>query len=437
MHRQASRREFIQAALAAGTALVSRRQASSQDRPTSVVAARGANEKLQLAVIGVAGRGAANLQRLASQPDVAIVGLCDIDENRLREALEQHPAARKYFDCRELISQMDHVDGIVINTPDHMHAIPAAMALRRKIPVSCEKPLTHSVGEARLLRKLSAEAGVATQMGNQIHHSANARRVTELIRSGAIGTVERVHVWVAGSVPAGKRVAKADPPKGIHYDLWLGPAPERPFHESHFHYFWRYWWDFGNGQLGDFGCHYLDLPVQALVLSAPESVEAKGEKAHDGDNDCPGRMQVDYRFPATAGRPPVHLTWYHGGWRPEGAEQYARNSAVLFEGTDGRLLADLRSSQLFLNSGKESQTVTPAPFESIDHFREWLNAIRNGGPTSSNFENAGQLTETVLLGNVAYRTGQPIKWDSAALKALNCPDADQFLRREYRAGWEL
>ncbi len=436
MDRRLSRRLWIQQALAAGTAACSARSAHAAP-PAAAPAARGANDKLQLAIIGVAGRGAANLQEMAADPGVAIVGLCDIDEGRLREAAERYPDARRFFDCREMIARLEHLDGVVISTPDHMHAIPAAMALRKKLPIYCEKPLTHSVFEARTLRELSASAGVATQMGNQLHGGGNFRQAVQIIRSGALGAVNRVHVWVGGETPAGKRVAKADPPKGIHYDLWLGPAPQRPYHESHFHFFWRYWWDFGNGQLGDFGCHYLDLPCTALNLKSPTHIEATGEKAHDGDNDCPGRLQVDYHFPAEGDRPPVQLTWYHGGWTPPGAEQYARNSAVLFEGTDGRLLADLRTCKTFLNSGKDSPPVTSEPSEPVSPHREWLNAIRNQGATSSDFDSAGRLTETVLLGNVAYRASISLAWDAAALKAANGPAADPFLRRDYRPGWEL
>ncbi|MFO0919263.1 MAG: Gfo/Idh/MocA family oxidoreductase [Planctomycetaceae bacterium] len=436
MNHRSSRRHFLQQALAAGAASFSMRPIGATE-PSVSPATRSANEKLQLAMIGVAGRGATNLQLLAMQPDISIVGLCDVDESRLREAAERYPDASRFFDCREMIATMDGLDGIVISTPDHMHAIPAVLALRRRMPVYCEKPLTHSVQEARLLRELSMSAGVATQMGNQLHRCPNFRRVTEIIGSGAIGPVNRVHVWVGGETPAGKRVAQANPPKGIHYDLWLGPAPERPYHESHFHFFWRYWWDFGNGQLGDLGCHYLDLPCAALNLNFPTVIAARGEKAHDGDNDCPGRMQVDYQFPAAGDRPAVQLTWYHGGWKPPGAEVYERNSAVLFEGPDGRLLADLRTSNLFLNSGKDSALLTAAPPEPDGPHREWLAAIRGAGKTSSDFDSAGRLTETVLLGNVAYRANSSLEWNPQTLTAVNCAAADPFLRREYRPGWEL
>ena len=427
-----SRREFIQASLAAGTAVA----AGSPFRNPLVQAAeaRSANEKLNIAVVGVAARGGANLAGVAHE-NIAV--LCDIDQNRLSEAASKFPSAKTLVDFREIF-ELPGIDGIVVSTPDHTHAIPVAMALKKGMPVYCEKPLTHSLYEARVLRRLNAAAKVPTQMGNQIHSDlSNYRRVVEIVRSGQIGEIQRVHVWLGSGTFAGKRVAEGTPPTYVNYDLWLGPAPYRPFHESHFHFNWRYWWDFGNGQLGDFGCHYMDLPFWALELGAPTTITAQGEKAHDGDNECPSKLQVDYHFPARAGAPPVHLTWYHGGGMPEGAEQYQKGSAVLFEGSEGRLLADYGSNKVFLNSGKTAEAVKPWITDSIGHHKEWLRAIRTGESTGSNFEYATNLTEAVHLGNIAYRVGKPITFDAAALKCVDCPEADPIIRREYRDGWTL
>lgn len=425
-----SRRRFLQAAVAAGTSLSGNLLAP---RILPAKEARSANEKLNLLVIGVAARGGANLQGVAHEN---IVALCDIDEQRLGEAGEKHSSAKRLVDFREAL-ELPGLDGVVVSTPDHTHAIPVATALRKGLPVYCEKPLTHSLYEARTLRQLRQQAGVATQMGNQIHSGSNYRRVVEIIRSGAIGPVNRVHVWLGSSVPSGVRVASGEPPKHVHYDLWLGPAPYRPFHESSFHFNWRYWWDFGGGQLGDFGCHYMDLPFWALQLTAPTSIAAKGEKAHDGDNECPGKLQVDYQFPARGDQPPVHLTWYHGGAMPEGAEVYKRNSAVLFEGPDGRLVADYSTNQLFMNEGKTAAPVKPWIADSVGHHQEWLDAIRTGGPTASHFEYAGNLTEAVHLGNIAYRVGKKITWDPATLTCPNAPEAAAIIQRQYREGWML
>lgn len=431
MHSSLSRREFLQAAVAAGTAVAATSPVMS--RHALGKEPRSANDKLNIAVIGVAGRGGDNLRGVAGE-NIAV--LCDIDDNRLDAAGQAHPGAKKVNDFREVF-EASNLDGIVCSTPDHLHAIIVAGALKRGLPVYCEKPLTHSVYEARALRRLNSQAKVPTQMGNQIHAGPNYRRVVELVRSGAIGAIERVHVWQGGGVRSFPHVKTTEPPKNIHYDLWIGPAPYRPYSEAHFHFNWRYWWDFGGGQLGDFGCHFMDLPFWALELGAPSSVAAKGEKGHDGDNECPMRMQVEYQFPGRGGMPPVHMTWYHGGWMPAGAEVYKMGSAVLFEGSDGRLIADYNTHKLFMQEGKKETPIKPWISDSVaGHHHEWLHAIRTSGTTSSHFEYAGNLTEAVLLGNVSLRAGKPLQWDAKALKT-DSPEADAFLKREYRSGWEM
>ena len=432
MYDAMTRRSFVRRALAAGTAvpLIS---AAAVAAETSAAEPAANGEKLNLGVIGVAGRGASNLKGVAGEN---IVALCDIDSQRLGKASAQFPQAATYEDFRRLL---DHpgLDGVVVSTPDHMHAIPVSIALRRKLPVYCEKPLTHSVYEARYICDLARQQNVPTQMGNQIHSGTNYRRVVEMIQAGVIGPVRRVHVWQGGGPRPGQRCIDGVPPKHVNYNLWLGPAPYRPFHESHFHFLWRYWWDFGGGQLADFCCHYIDLPVWALDLGLPLSIAAKGEKAHEGENETPGLMQVDYRFAARGDQPAVQLTWYHGGWMPPGAEAYEKKSAVLFEGDQGRLLADYGTRKVFLESGKEAEPVSPTIPDSIGHHAEWIAAVKTGSPTMSPFTYGAKLTEIGLLGNVAYRVGQPIEWDAENLRAKNCPEADQFIRRDYRRGWEL
>lgn len=430
MSSSLSRRDFLQAAIAAGTAVAS--EGFAFNSPVQAKEPRSANDKLNLAVIGVDGRGGANLSGVAHE-NIAV--LCDIDDRRLGAAGQKHPGAKKVNDYREVF-EATNLDGMVCSTPDHTHAVIVAAALKRGLPVYCEKPLTHSVYEARVLRQLNASASVPTQMGNQIHAGANYRRVVEIIRAGAIGTVERVHVWQGGGVRSFPHVQTTEAPKEVHYDLWVGPAPFRPFSEAHFHFNWRYWWDFGGGQLADFGCHFMDLPFWALELGAPTSVAAHGEKGHDGDNDCPMKLKVEYKFPGRGGMAPVDLTWYHGGWMPEGADVYKMGSAVLFEGTDGRLIADYGTHKLFMQDGKKTGPVKPWITDSIGHHQEWLHAIRVNGSTSSNFEYGGNLTEAVLLGNVSYRAGKPIQWNAKALKT-DSPDADAYLKRDYRDGWTL
>ena len=434
---QQGRREFIQKAILAGTTIPAMGSGLGASVTFAAKGSTSPNEKLNLAAIGTAARAAADIKGCATEN---IVALCDIDDHRLAAAKKIYTKAKTYNDYRKVLDR-DDLDGVIIGTPDHMHAIPISAALKRGLPVYCEKPLTHSVYEADYIRKLSAKAGVATQMGNQIHSGDNYRRVVETIEQGIIGQVRRVHVWLGGGgrfITDGKRAKVNNPPKYVHYDLWLGPAPFRPYDASSFHFNWRYWWDFGNGQLGDFCCHYMDLPFWALKLGQPTTVHAVGEKAHNGENECPYKMKADYHFPARGDLPAVHMTWYHGGWKPEGAEDYKKNSAVLFEGDDGRLIADYGSHKVFMEEGKEAETVKPYIKNSIGHHQEWIAAIKHGSPTGSNFAYGALLTGVSLLGNVSYRAGQKkLVWDAENLRATNLPEADQFIRRDYRKGWSL
>ncbi len=426
------RREFLRQALLAGTATLT---AGAFVRPERALAARGPNEKLNLACVGVANKGAHNIDNLTSEN---IVALCDVDSLHLGKMSERFPGAKTYVDFRELLDKEKHLDAVVVSTPDHTHAIPVMWALRRGLDVYCEKPLAHSVYEVRQMRNLAAEKKAVTQMGTQIHAGENYRRVVEIVKAGQIGPVERVHVWMGGAIRPGIRVKQGTPPATVNYDLWIGPAPMRPFHPSHFHFNWRYWWDFGNGTLGDFGCHYMDLPFWALDLRYPTTIEAKGEKTSQGDNDVPDNMQVDYHFPARGEQPAVHMTWYHGAWRPPGAEMYDKNAAVLFEGSKGRLLADYGTKKLFMNDGSEPKPPAESIPNSIGHWAEWTEACKSRGPTTCNFDYSGALAEAVLLGNVSYRaSGQKLAWDAEALRATNTSEAGNFIRREYRQGWSL
>lgn len=431
-----SRREFIRRAILAGTATAAMPLATSAAGDETPSGSSSPNEKLNIAVVGCANRGYADLKGVSSE---SIVALCDIDESHLAKAASEFPAARKYVDYRRMIDD-GGFDALVVGTPDHSHAIPVVRGLEAGLDIYCEKPLAHSVWEVRQMREWAARKKAVTQMGTQIHAGNNYRRVVELVKAGTIGPIQRVHVWHGGTVRPGKRVAKGTPPKGVDYDLWIGPAPMRPFDLSHFHFNWRYWWDFGGGTLGDFGCHYMDLPFWALDLRYPTRVAATGEKAHEGDNEVPGNMKVDYQFPARGDQPPVHLTWYHGAWHPEGAEQYGKGSAVLFEGAHGRLLADYGTHKLYQSDDDKPmdvKAIDPIP-NSIGHHAEWIAACKSRGPTTCNFDYSGALAEAVLLGNVSYRADQkPLEWDAVNLVATNCPEAEPLVRREYRKGWSL
>ncbi len=432
-----SRRRFLQkaAAIAAATPFA----IPAVTRSETAAAPRNPNERLKAGAVGAYARAKANIDGI-SKAGVDIVAMADIDAKRLEETSKQYPNAKTYDDFRRIFDH-DDLDILIVGTPDHTHAIPAAEGLRRGMAVYCEKPLTHSVHECRVLRDLAAKHNNVTQMGSQIHSGTNYRRVVETIKAGTIGDVKRVHVWLGVEQQrtiVGKRVAQATPPDWVNYDLWLGPAPKRPFHETHFHFNWRFWWDFGGGWLADFGCHYMDLPFWALDLRYPTSVVARGEKAHEGDNMIPHNMQVDYKFPERDGRPPVHMTWYHGFWKPPGAEKFGKKSAVLFEGEKGRLLADYGSRQLILQNWKEIEPVRPSIPDSIGHHKEFVEAVKTGAPTTCNFDYSGALAESVLLGNVSYRAGgKELEWDAENLRAPNCPEADQFIKREYRNGWTL
>jgi predicted dehydrogenase len=394
-------------------------------------------ERLNIGVIGVNGRGAENLAAVSSEN---VVALCDVDLARAGEARVAFPKASFYQDFRKLL---DHngIEAVVLSTPDHMHAVPGVMALRLGMHLYCEKPLAHSVYETRVLREVAAENRRVTQLGTQIHSGSNYRRAVEIIQAGVIGAVERVHVWFTGRPKTGKRVQQGTPPATLDYDLWLGPAPYRPYHPSHCHYHWRWWWDFANGILGDFGCHYLDLPFWALKLRYPTSIEAAGEKDHDGENDVPALMRVEFNFPARGELPPVQLTWHHGGWKPKEADQYpeyCEKSAILFVGSEGQLLADYSTHKLYPEEKFHGLKTEHSIPESIGHHKEWLQAIKRGGQATCNFDYSGALTETVLLGNVAYRTGKKLEWDAATLKVTNdVREAAGYIQREYRKGWTL
>lgn len=295
------------------------------------------------------------------------------------------------------------------------------------------------MANARLPTAEARQADVATQMGTQIHAGENYRRVVEIIRAGTIGDVTEVHVWVGKHWGGGERPAGGfDPPPKLHWDLWLGPAPVRPYAPGRYHPAqWRRWWDFGNGTLGDMGCHLMDLPFWALDLKFPTACVAEGPPVHP--ETCPEGLVVHYEFPARDSKPPVKLTWYDGNKTPkEVAGQEVPGSGVMFVGTAGTMFADYGRYQLF---PKEKFADFKPPLPSIPrspgHYAEWIAACRGGPPAACNFDYSGPLSEAVLLGSVAYLTGKRIEWDAATLSGTNAPEAATFIRKDYRAGWEV
>lgn len=421
-----SRRRFLaQAALGSAGAMVLRRAASARSYQ--------ANERISLALVGCTGRGQGFLG-----PDV--VALCDVDSRRAAAAFKRFPDVPKFEDFRVMLDKMGkQIDAVIVCTPDHTHAAVTAASIRAGKHVYCEKPLTHDVWEARQIRLAAAEAGVTTQMGIQIHAGENYRRVVEVIQSGAIGKVNEVHVWVGKAWGGGERPeGSQEPPATLDWDLWLGPAPERPFWPGVYHPAnWRRWWDFGTGTLGDMACHYMDLPFWALNLRHPVTCQAEGPEVHP--ETCPLGLIVRYEFPEREGLPPVQLTWYDGNLIPkEIAGQRVPGSGVMFIGEEGMMFADYGSYRLF-PAEKFADFKPPAPSiaPSIGHHAEWIKACKDGSPTTCNFDYSGPLSEAVILGTVAYRTGERLQWDAKNLKATNCPAADKYVNKPYRAGWEV
>lgn len=440
-----TRREFLGSAAAASAATFA---------APALLRARNLNEKLNIAVIGSGGRGGANMQAVESEN---IVALCDVNAANLGKAAERHPMARQVVDFRRLYDHADEFDAVIVSTCEHTHAFATLPALRLGKHVYCEKPLTHSVWEARVIREAAAAAGVATQMGTQIHAGDNYRRVVELIQTGAIGPVREVHVWVSRAwglqsaeeaeqahdiVFVQDRPEESEPvPAGLDWDLWLGPAPQRPFHSVYFSGpKWYRWWDFGNGTMSDLGSHWIDLPFWALDLKVPLTIEAQGPPPHP--EIAPASMQVTYEYGQRDELPPVTLTWYQGRnkpaiWSDGGIPQW--NSGVLFVGDDGMLLSDYGKHVLLPEDKFPQDFQRPEPFipKSLGHHAEWVHACKTGEPTTCNFEYAGWLTEANHLGNVAFRAGEKLEWDPENLRASNTSAADPFIRREYRDGWNL
>lgn len=437
-----TRRQFTRQALVSAAALSA----------PAFLRGQNLNSKLNIAVIGSGGRGGASINALSAEN---ITALCDVDEKRLDASGARHPHARKVADFRKIFDRPGEFDAVVVATCEHTHAMATLLALRHKKHVYCEKPLTHNVAEARKVRETAATAGVVTQMGVQMHATENYRRVVELIQAGAIGDVSEAHVWVsrawglqskAESDAAKDRayVTERPPempvPAGLNWDLWLGPAPARPFNEVYVPGpKWYRWWDFGNGTMSDLGSHWNDLPFWALKLKAPVSIEAFGPKPHP--EIAPATMRAVYEFPARGNLPPVKLTWHQGNEKPE---RWTRNEipqwpdGVLFVGKKGMLLSNY-SKHVLLPEKQFADFVRPAPTipKTETHWLEWTNAIRGRGQALADFEYSGWLTESNHLGNVAFRAGKKLMWDAAKMRVTNTRDADKFLSREYRKGWVL
>ena len=443
--------------------------------PGAVLGLRGAsaaNEKLNLAGIGIGGQGGHDLSQMESEN---IVALCDVDKNHAAHIFKRYPKAKQFTDYRRMLDEMKEIDGVVIATPDHHHAFATMEAIKRGKHVYCEKPLTHSVWEARQVAQAARQAKVATQMGNQGQASEQTRRLCEYVWADAIGKVHEVHIWTDRPSrglfdvywPQGLARPKDTPPvpATLDWDLWLGPAPLRPYNPAYLPFVWRGWWDFGTGALGDIGCHAMDPVFRALKLGAPLSVQAASTRVNE--ETFPLGSMVTWQFPgrssvaqannrythslkgASAGgieMPPCKLVWYDGGLRPPRPDGLPDGTKM---GDNGRLLVGekgfiLNNTVFPAARAKKAANIRSTIPRSPGHYQEWIAACKGGSPAGSNFDWAGPLAESVLLGNVALRvqlreelTLCKLLWDSQAFRFTNLADANCFLRRDYRAGWSL
>jgi hypothetical protein len=451
-----SRRRFIySSALAAG--------AVALPGCTTPSHYKSPNEKLNIAVIGAGGKGASDTDHCATEN---IIALCDVDENTLRSRGQKYPKARLFKDYRKMLDEIGgEIDAVTVSTPDNHHFIASMTAIKMGKHVYCQKPLTHDIWEARKLRHAARKYNVATQMGNQGSSANGLRQGVEVVQSGAIGKVTQVHVWSNRPIwPQGiARSSKVDPvPANLDWDLWIGPAPMRPFVTKAYHDFaWRGWVDFGTGALGDMACHTCNLPFRALKLGFPTSVEATSTP-FNGDS-WPSSSHIRFEFPAREGMPPVSFFWYDGGAKPEkdvasevlklinkgGGNKTLPGSGCLMIGDKGQLYSpdDYGETFKLLPESNFDGYQPPAPsiprsaflgqghdLDRAQH-QEWIAACKGGPPGYSDFSIAAYLTEIILLGCVALRAGQKIEWDGPNLHVTNHPEADQYIRRHYREGW--
>lgn len=434
MSHRATRRTFLQTTAAAGVGYFV--AAGVSPKPS-----RAAIEEIHFACVGVGGKGSSDSSDAGRSGTV--VAACDIDGKRLEDArvVRKFEKIRKYQDWRTMLDEMGKsIDAVTVSTPDHSHAPVAAAALRMGKHCFVQKPLTHTIHEARLLGELARENKVATQMGNQGTSYTGLRKAAALIQAGALGTVSEVHVWTNRPVwPQSKdlEIPTEDTPDFIDWEAWIGPAEMRPYSPAYHPFKWRGFWDFGTGALGDMACHTMNMPFMALDLRNPTSVEAKTS----GHNKVvyPAWSEITYEFPATDKRPALKLFWYDGGKLPP-AELFgditAKNSGCLIVGDKGKLYTpDDYGADFQLLEGAEEKDVEVT--QSPGHFEEWVQAIKGGDPARSNFPDyASPLTETVLLGNLAvWADGKKILWDAEKLEATNAPEVAHIIKKEYREGF--
>jgi len=415
------------------------------------------SERVNVAGIGAGGQGGGDIRAMAGL-GANVVALCDVDQRHAAGTFQKFPKARVYRDFRQLLDKEErHIDAVTVGTPDHIHAVATMDAIRRGKHVYCEKPLTHTIYEARQVTLAAEKHRVVTQMGNQGHATEGARLTNEWIQAGVIGDVRHVHVWSdrAGKLwkqGIGRPQDRPAVPATLDWNLWLGPAPQRPYHPAYAPTKWRGWWDFGTGAMGDMGCHIVDHPVWALKLGYPTAVEAvttlDGSELDGKPNfeTYPIAAVIHYEFPARGNLPAVNMTWYEGGLMPPtpaempASQQLPRNG-VLYIGSKGKLFHTSHGgmpSLLPAELNDAARLVNKTLPRSPGHHSEWLLACKGQAQAMSNFSYSGPLTETVLLGVLAQRAaGRRLEWDGQNLKVKNLPELNAHVHKEYRQGWSL
>ena len=461
---QVSRRQFLYTSAAAATGAILLPGCAT----TPNVRYKSANEKLNIGVIGAGGKGSSDTDSCASEN---IVALCDVDTTVLDARGAKYTKAQKFQDFRKMLEQVKEIDAVIVATPDHMHAYAASMAMRMGKHAFVQKPLAQSVYECRLLRRLAREYGVATQMGNQGSANDGVRRAIEVIQAGVIGNPLELHVWTNRPIwPQGiDRPAGEDPvPKNLDWDMWIGPAPMRPFKKGAYHTFaWRGWKDFGTGALGDMACHTVNMPFRALKLGYPNVVEMEQSSELHAET-YPKTARIRFEFPARAGLPPLKFWWYDGNPTDKDITAIRPNpeltreivalpsskgtlpiAGCLVVGDKGKVFSpDDYGAQFFMMQKGEDKLIASTDHgaakavpvtipRSPGHYVEWINACKGGRPGYSNFEIAGYLTEIILLGCVALRSGKKLNWDGPSSRATNAPEVAQYVKRDYRKGWSL
>jgi predicted dehydrogenase len=455
MKTNLSRRKFLKNSTTAATAAF-----AFHIVPSRVLGVDAPSNKLNIAGIGVGGMGGGNLRGCK---DENIVALCDVDSEYAAHTFKRYPNAKVYEDYRVMFDKEKDIDAVIIATPDHTHAVITMEAMRRGKHVYCQKPLTHTVYEARKIAEAAKKYKVVTQMGNQGRSSQQTRMLKEWLEDGAIGDVKEVYGWTdrpVGGNPwsdfAVKARSKDTPPvpESLNWDLWLGPVAHRPYHPDYHPMKWRAWVDFGTGALGDMGCHILDPAFWALDLGAPESVQATSTHWQEevSSETFPKASIVRFKFPARGKRPPVKLTWFDGRllppvpevfepgrkFPPSGALLVGEKGTIMHEshGASGlRIVPEVQMKEYATRLPKEKY---PRVGKDVRHEHDWLRACKGGVPCCSPFEYGAALTEMVLLGMVAIREkNQLLKWDSKNLRFTNNEKANELLHIDYREGWKL